>query len=80
MWRLASSKKVQWSAEGATTSGAQNHLNSSGLRFGIFDEPTFKKLKKMRLTKKIFWKKYEGVILHDGNIEGRKTEHPCRTF
>ena len=46
---LASSRNVQWSAEGATKSlysRAYNLVNLSGLRSGNFDERTEKKFEK----------------------------------
>ena len=74
MSRLASSRNVQWSAEGATNcvySRVQNYVNLSCLRSGNFEETTktingifFEKNEKM-----YFWQKPKGVILHHGMTE-----------
>ena len=54
MSRLASSRNVQWSAEGATNwvySKVQDLVNVSSLRSGYFDERTKKKTEKIFLRK-----------------------------
>ena len=72
MSRLASSRNVQWSEEGATKLVYPVAQNISSFRSGSFDETT-KKMKFFSKTENLyFWQKPEVVILHVENFDSTK--------
>ena len=65
---LASSRNVQWSAEGATNwiySRAQDKVNLSSFRSAYFDEKTKDECKIFEKNGMYFWQKNEDIILDD---------------
>ena len=85
MSRLASSRNVQWSTEGATNCvypRVQTQVDLYSLRSGNCDERKMKEyIYFLRKMKYVCSAKNEGVILDDGNFDSRRTsQHPCLTL
>ena len=84
MSRLASSRNVQWSAEGATSCvypRVQKQVDLSTLMSGNFDERKMSENIFFEKNENVCSAKNEGVILDDGNFDSRRPSlHPCLTL